>query len=117
MNRFIFMVLSSLLLIFANSAEATPGTSGAAKKLESEFQVRLFESIDDDKTFALTVPQSVAYSIINRGGLTYKETAHLLNVLKFRSHASKGTTYRLDRVYFEQELNDWVLIFRVVDPD
>ena len=114
MNRFVFMVLSTLLLIFANSAEATPGTGGAAKKLE--FQVRLFENIDDSKSFALTVPEAIAYSILNRGGLTYQEIEHLMTTLKFRLDTSDGRTYRLDRVYFEAGLNDWVLLFKVIDP-
>lgn len=112
MNRFIFIVLSALLLTFSNSGLCNEsGISGTARKLQ--FQTKLFES-NDTKDFAITVPQEVAYIIINKGGLTWNEVRHLMDRLSFRTDDKKDLTYELTNVIFNKEIGQWLLIFKPV---
>jgi len=111
MNRFIFIVLSTLLLTFSNSGLCEEaGVSGTARKMQ--FQTRLFES-DETKDFAITVPQEVANIIINRGGLTWDEVKHLVSRLSFRDD-KRDLTYELTNVVFNKEIGQWLLIFKPV---
>ena len=74
-------------------------------------QIKLYEFTEGSNNFALSVPAHLALKVISRGGLSPDEVNFLVSKIQFKHINKQGLVFQMIDIYFDQELERWVIIF------